>query len=177
MRVYCRVIVAIVAFVGHDVQLYKYWLYIIIIIIYFFVGFARAVESAMKLSTDDQENIGDFDDDIAAEVRAAAATAKSIPMSDQKNAKSPWAPRHDGVPEFVPPPVLQKDNDSYLPNYANNNYINDDAVMNNWMIGITCAIVLACLVGLSLLIISVVRIIRKSDVFKNYKGSVVRVYI
>ncbi|KAF0769062.1 Uncharacterized protein FWK35_00021257 [Aphis craccivora] len=131
---------------------------------------SQRVESAMKLSTDDQENIGDFDDDIAAEVRAAAATAKSIPMSDQKNAKSPWAPRHDGVPEFVPPPVLQKDNDSYLPNYANNNYINDDAVMNNWMIGITCAIVLACLVGLSLLIMSVVRIIRKSDVFKNYKG-------
>ncbi|XP_025202245.1 uncharacterized protein LOC112599533 [Melanaphis sacchari] len=131
---------------------------------------SQSVAPIMKQTTYDQENIGDFDDDIAAEVAAASATAKSLPMLDQQNFESSWTPRHGGVPDFVPPPTLQKDNDSYLPSYVNNNYVNDDSGINNWMIGITCAIVVASIVGLSLLIMSVFKIIRKSDIFRNYKS-------
>jgi len=136
-----------------------------------FIGFACAVAPVVKQTTDDLQKVthtGDFDDDIAAEVAAAIATAKSHPMHDQHSGSS-WAPRHGGVPDFVPPPVLQKDNDSYLSSYVNNNFLNEDNDINNWMLGITCAIVIACIVGLTLLIMSALRMIRRSDIFRNYQ--------
>jgi hypothetical protein len=135
-----------------------------------FIGFACAVAPVVKQTTDDQKvtHTGDFDDDIAAEVAAAIATAKSHPMHDQHSGSS-GAPSHGGVPDFVPPPVLQKDNDSYLSSYVNNNFLNEDNDVNNWMLGITCAIIIACIVGLTLLIMSALRMIRRSDVFRNYQ--------
>jgi len=160
----------------------------IIIKYYCFVGFACAVVPVLKQTIDDQENIADFDDDIAAEVAAAIATAKSPAMTHQDpprnhqdtvSSESSGSPIHSGVPDFLPPPSLKKNitTNSILAtrgvNNNSNSYNNqaDNNDSGSTMIGIICTIIVLCIVGLSLLMTIVLRaMIRKYDVFRNYKG-------
>jgi len=161
--------------------------YNIIIWNYCLFGFACAVTPMLKRTVDDQENISDFDDDIAAEVAAAMATAKTPVLVTQEGAvtmSSEWAPRHSGVPDFSPPPpVLQKRNSTSTNSYSpvqgvdnlSNQYTthtaNNDSDLSISKIGIICAIVGLCVLGLSVLMVFVLKnIINDTDVFSNYKG-------
>lgn len=160
----------------------------IIIINYCFVGFPCAAVPVLKQTIDDQENIADFDDDIAAEVVAAVVPVKSLEITTQQNTVSSgssgsfsdsWSPRHSGVPDFIPSPSLKKNittnsisatrGVNNISNNFNNYADNNDNGTN--VIGIICTVVVLCVVGLSLLMIFVLRaIFRKYDVFRNYKG-------
>ncbi|XP_022176167.1 uncharacterized protein LOC111037741 [Myzus persicae] len=139
----------------------------------------------LKQTVDEQENISDFDDDIAAEVAAAVATAKTpLQLSQEEKASlsDQWGPRHSGVPDFLPPPPVLKKNFTtklFSPvegvnnhsNHYNIHAVNNDSDVNNSVIGLICAIALLGVLGLSLLMMFVLRnIIRNTDVFKNYKG-------
>jgi len=131
----------------------------------------------LKRTIDDQENTADFDDDIAAEVPAVIVTTK-LPIITIQPPTGP--PQHSGVPDFGPPPSLKKKNittNSILATRGVNNHSNshnnqaDNNDSGSSMIGIICTIVVLCIIGLSLLMMIVVRaIIRKYDVFRNYKG-------
>ncbi|XP_060858832.1 uncharacterized protein LOC132936158 isoform X2 [Metopolophium dirhodum] len=137
---------------------------------------SQKVVPVLKQTIDDQENIADFDDDIAAEVAAAVATAKSPVMTTHQDTVSSgssgslsdsWSPRHSGVPDFLPPPSLKKNftTNSILAtrgvNNNSNSYNNqaDNNDSGSTMIGIICTIVVLCIIGLSLLMMIVLRAI------------------
>ncbi|XP_029343561.1 serine/threonine-protein kinase pakG-like isoform X2 [Acyrthosiphon pisum] len=144
----------------------------------------QRVVPVLKQTIDDQENITDFDDDIAAEVAAAVATAKSPAMTTQQDTVSSrssgsfsesWSPRHSGVPDFLPPPSPKKNittnpilatrgvnNNSNIYNNQANNQADNQADNNDGgstMIGLICTLVVMCIIGLSLLTMIVIRAI------------------
>lgn len=153
---------------------------------YYFVGFACAAVPVIKQNPDDdQENISDFDDDIAAEVAAAVATAKSPVMTTQLDAMTSrstmdsLAPQHE-VTDFLQPPGLKKNTttNSFLLSRGVSNNSNhfivhagyNDSYWNNGIIGIICVIVVVCVISLSLLMMFVLKmIVSQSNVISNYK--------
>lgn len=164
---------------------------IYIILLFCFVGSTFAVFPPLnKRIPDDPENIGDFDDDIAAEVAAAMATAKTPVMLNQQETASSLNPHHSGIPDFEPSPTSQKDNDTYSASHHQHNqqstkplqstpslvndFSNNDSGINDWILGLTCTFVFMCVVGIPFLVVR--RVIREADVLNNYKGWVFHLY-
>jgi len=149
----------------------------IIIKYYCFVGFVCAVVPVLKQTIEDQENIADFDDDIAAEVAAAVATAKLPVITIQPPTGSP---QHSGVPDFGPPPSLKKNNITTNPSLetrgANNNNNSYNSLADNndhgpSLLGIICIIAVFCIFSMSILMAIVLKIIiHKYHVLRNFKG-------
>lgn len=142
----------------------------------------------LKQNIDDQENIPDFDDDIAALVQASLVPVptKKPPMIVEQIGAATYPstvntdPKHSGVPDFPSPPVMKKNittksfstvrgvsnNSNHFNIHANDN----DSDLNNRIIGITCAIFVGLVVSLAVLLMFVIKKFRKIDVINNYKG-------